>query len=107
MDRVTSYVEDNIGEIDTAREVAEIVNVSYETLRKRFRREQGIPLGEYIRQTRIDEARRLLIETDDPVYVICWKVGFSSDSSGIHSFRRHTGIPMEEYRQQYRDKEPE
>jgi transcriptional regulator GlxA family with amidase domain len=82
MKQVTSYVRENIGAIDTAQEVAEILDVSYETFRKRFRREQGIPIGEYIRQTRIDEARRLLIETDDPVYVVCWEVGFSSDSSG-------------------------
>lgn len=101
INRVTSHIEENVGDIETAREVAEIVDVSYETLRKQFRREVGIPIGTYIRQARIDEARRLLIETDDPVYVVCWKVGFSSDSNGIRAFKRETGRTMGEYRRRY------
>ena len=65
-----------------------------------------MPIGTYIRQTRIDEARRLLVETDDPVYVVCWNVGFSSDSSGIRAFKRETGLTMEAYRQEYREQKP-
>jgi len=107
IDRVTSYVEENVGEIDTAQEVAEVVDMSYEALRKRFRREMGTPLGKYIRQARIDEMKRLLIETDDPVYVVCWKVGYSSDSSGIRAFKRHTGMAMKEYRRRYREEHSE
>jgi AraC-like DNA-binding protein len=77
------------------------VDVAYETLRKRFRREMGVPIGQYLRQKRIDEARRFLLDTNDPVYVICWEVGFSSDSSGIRAFKRETGLTMEEYRHRH------
>jgi len=105
LDRITSYIEENIGDIASAQEVAEVVDVSYETLRKRFRREKGIPIGTYIRQKRIDEARRLLIKTEDPVYAVCWKVGFSSDSNGIRTFKRETGMTMGEYRRRYREEE--
>jgi len=107
IDRVTSHIEENIGDIETAREVTEIVNVSYEALRKRFRREIGMPLGKYIRQARIDEMKRLLIETDDPVYVVCWKVGYSSDSNGIRAFKRCTGMTMAEYQRLYREEHSE
>jgi len=102
IDRVTSHIKEHIGDLETAREVAEVVDVAYETLRKRFRREMSVPIGQYLRQQRIDKARRLLLDTDDPVYVICWKVGFSSDSSGIRAFKRETGMTMEEYRQRYK-----
>lgn len=103
IDRVTSHIEENVGDLDTAEEAAAVVDVSYETLRKRFRREMGVPLGKYIRQARIDEARRLLIETDKPVYVVCRKVGYANDSNGIRAFRRCTGMTMEEYRKKHRD----
>jgi len=103
IDRVTSHIEENIGDIETAREAAEVIDVSYEALRKRFRREIGMPIGQYIRQTRIDEAQRLLVETDDPVYVVCLTVGYSSDSSGIRAFKKATGMTMEAYRKQYQD----
>lgn len=101
IDRVTAYIQQNIEDIGTAKEVAQIVDVSYETLRKRFRQKVGMPIGKYMKQRRVDEARRLLIETDDPVYKVCRKVGYSSDSSGIRAFRRDMGITMGEYRRQY------
>lgn len=104
IDRVTSYIEENIGDIETTREVAEIVDVSYETLRKRFRREKGVPIGKYIRQVRVDVARRLLVETDKPVYMVCWEVGYSSDSNGIRTFKHRTGMTMGEYRRRYRER---
>ena len=107
IDRVTSYVNANIGDIETARAVGDIVDVSYETLRKRFRREMGVPIGKYVRQVRIDEARRLLVETDDPVYVVCWEVGFSTDSSGIRAFKRKTGMTIAEYRRQHKQRDSE
>lgn len=104
IDRVTSYIEKNIGDIGTAREVAEVVDVSYETLRKRFRRTVGVPIGKYIRQKRIDKARRLLLETDMLVYEVCRHVGYSSDTNGIRAFKREVGMTMEEYRQKYRER---
>ena len=104
IERVTSHIDENIGDIDTAEEVAAVVDVPYESLRKRFRREVERPLGTYIRQARIDDARRLLVETDDPVYVVCRKVGYANDSSGIRAFRQCTGMTMAEYRRRYRDK---
>ena len=61
----------------------------------------GVPIGKYVRQVRIDEARRLLVETDDPVYVVCRKVGYSSDSNGIRAFNRYVGLTMQEYRRSY------
>jgi len=99
LERVISYIDENIGDLDRARDIAEVVDVSYETLRKHFRREMGVPIGRYLRQKRIDEARRRLVETDEPVYVVCWKVGYSSDSSGIRAFRQVTGMTMEEYQE--------
>lgn len=105
IDRVASYVKENIGDVDTARVVAEVVDVSYETLRKRFRREMAVPIVQYLRQQRINEARRLLLETGDPVYTICLEVGFACDSSGIRAFKRETGMTMAAYRREYSKQE--
>jgi len=69
--RVLTYIDDHLSEIERARAVVEAVDVSYETLRKQFRKEVGIPPGAYIRQARIDKARRLLVETDEPILVVC------------------------------------
>ena len=42
IERVVSYIHDNVKDIETARDVAGVVDVSYETLRKRFRKEMGV-----------------------------------------------------------------
>jgi AraC-like DNA-binding protein len=99
--RVLAYIDDHLSEIEQAREVAEAVDVSYHTLRKQFRKQVGIPVGAYITRARVNEARRLLIETDNPVYVVCRKIGYSSDSNGIRAFKHCTGMTMGEYRRRY------
>lgn len=105
VERAINYIENHLAEVSGPRDVAAVIGVSYEALRKQFRREVGVPIGRYIRQVRIDRARQLLVETDDPVYVICREVGYSSDSSGIRAFKRVTGLTMDQYRRQYRDGE--
>lgn len=101
VDHARAYIANYLSDIRSPREVARALDVSYETLRKQFRKVVDVPIGQYIRQARIDQARQLLVETDDPVYVICREVGYSSDSSGI----RATGLTMDQYRRQYRDGE--
>jgi len=103
--RVRAYIDDHLSEIDGARDVLEAVDVSYSTIRKQFRREVGVTLGQYISRARTEEARRLLIETHDPVYVVCRNVGYSNDSNGIRAFRKHTGMTMGEYRRRYGEKD--
>jgi len=100
--RAITYINTHLAELDGPRDVADSVEVSYSTLRKQFRQEVGVTLGRYITQARVDRARRLLVETDMAVYVVCTQVGFSSDSLGIRIFKRHTGMTMGEYRREYR-----
>jgi len=103
--RAKRHIAEHLADIESPREVAAALDVSYETLRKQFRRAVGVPMGQYIQQARIDRARQLLIDTDDPVYVVCQNVGFASDTSGIRTFRRTTGWTMAQYRRRYRDGE--
>ena len=103
--RAKRHIAEHLADIESPREVAAALDVSYETLRKQFRRAVGVPMGRYIRQARVDRVRQLLIATDDPVHVVCHKVGFSSDSSGIRAFKRATGRTMAAYRRRYRDGE--
>jgi AraC-like DNA-binding protein len=103
--RAKRHIEQHLTHIESPREVAVALDVSYETLRKQFRRAVGVPMGQYIRQARVDRARKLLIATDDPVHVVCRRVGFASDTSGIRTFGRATGLTMAQYRRRYRDGE--
>jgi AraC family transcriptional regulator, transcriptional activator of pobA len=55
------------------------------------RRQTGRPLGEWIQQRRLAEARMLLAETDQPVGVIASSVGFADAGTFSRQFRRRHG----------------
>lgn len=46
-ERVKAYIDENVGDIEKANEMAGIVDVSYDTLRRRFRRAERVPVGAY------------------------------------------------------------
>ena len=70
-----SHIKHALPTIQSPRDVAEAIGVPYHTLRTRFRREIGTTLGRYIRRSRVDRARSLLVGTDEPVYAVCQRVG--------------------------------
>lgn len=101
VDAVIKYIDENLGNIQTLREIAETTDVSYQTLRKAFRREKGLTIRDYLRRKRIDEMRRLLLGTDEPVSKVSPRVGYSSDSSAIRAFQGATGMTIQQYRRRY------
>lgn len=56
-----------------------------------FHERFGMPFREYLQQRRLLTARQLLLETRDSVTEIAGRVGFSSVSYFIETFRRQTG----------------
>ena len=55
-------------------------------------------VGEHVRERRIEQARRLLVESDAPLFEIAARVGFADHSHFTRTFRRRFGIPPGEYR---------
>jgi len=101
---VESYVAEHLPKLGDPRDAAAAVDVSYEELCARFVRETGIPFRIYVRQARVDEARRLLLRTNVPVEKVCRRVGYSNERVGNQIFVQETGTSMEQYREQYRRK---
>jgi AraC family transcriptional activator of pobA len=62
----------------TVAEAAERVNMSPTYFCRRFKQVTGKTLVEYLQMLRINEAERLLVETDTPVTTIAELVGFGS-----------------------------
>lgn len=58
----------------------------------------SVGIAEHIRKLRMEEAKRLLKETDLPVYVISDKVGFHDYNYFCRIFKRMTGISAKKYR---------
>lgn len=85
--------------IGTTDDVARLIHASPETLRKEFRKVEGVCLHKYVTQVKVDMAKRLLLSTPLRCYEICDQVGFSGQESGGRTFKRVAGLSMAEYRQ--------
>lgn len=84
----------------TLAELAELSRLSIRQLTRGFRVSRGCSIGDYVANSRIDHAKRLLA-TDESVKAIAYTLGFSSPSSFCYAFRRATGDTPGQYRQRF------
>lgn len=72
--------------------------ISPSTVSTLFRRYDGRGANEYLAEKRIEEAMRLLRDTDLPLKDLAGRVGYYNVSSFIRRFRTETGLTPGEYR---------
>jgi AraC family transcriptional regulator len=71
--------------------------MSVRQLTRGFRASRGCSIGDYINQSRIDTAKRLL-GGEDSVKAIARAMGFASASSFSYAFRRGAGVTPRQFR---------
>ncbi len=98
---VKTTVDLHLREFKTIDSVADHMNVSRETLRKRFLRDERVSLSEYINRCKITAMKEYLSLTDVPCYFICYLYGYREDS-GAKVFKKLTGMTMAQYREKFR-----
>lgn len=79
--------------------LAKRLGLSGSTLRRRVREATGLPLHQYTRFLRLNEARRLLRHTDKPLAEIAGHLGFTDEYYFNREFSRLAGLPPGAYRQ--------
>lgn len=84
-------MEQSLQRPSPVRDIAARVSLSPRRLENLFRRELGVGPGEYFRQLRLQEARRLVTDTRHDLQTVALRTGFGSQSAFSHAFRRHYG----------------
>ncbi|HEX3324630.1 MAG TPA: helix-turn-helix domain-containing protein [Solirubrobacterales bacterium] len=77
-------------------------NVSPRTFARRFREETGSTPLQWLLYQRVQEARRLLEETDLAIDAVAWRAGFGTAASLRDHFRRVTATTPTAYRRSFR-----
>jgi transcriptional regulator GlxA family with amidase domain len=77
-------------------------SVSPRTFARRFREETGTTPLQWLLNQRVQEARRLLEETDLPIDAVAWRSGFGTAASLRDHFRRVTATTPSSYRRSFR-----
>lgn len=89
-------------QLDSNRQVpefAEVAGLSVSHFKTRFRDAVGTAPAEYFLGLRIDEAKRRLRETSQPVTRIAMDLGFASSQTFATAFHRLVGCPPSTHRQ--------
>ncbi|MFP3155871.1 AraC family transcriptional regulator [Lachnospiraceae bacterium ZAX-1] len=92
------YIIKNISVPIKVGDVAEFIGLNAEYLSRRFRKETGVPIPQYIIQAKMDEAVMLLSHTSKPIAVIASLLGFPSQSKFTTVFKRSMGTTPDHYR---------
>ncbi len=72
------------------------------SLKRRFKSATGKSLIEQIQNLRVEEAKRMLESTSDPVDEICFEVGYEETAFFRRLFKRLTGLTPSQYRRMFK-----
>ena len=86
----------------TLDDLAGAAGLSPNHLLRTFKQAFGQTPHQYLTERRLERARQLLAETNQPVTEICLSVGFASLGAFSWLFRRRVGVSPAEYRRQTR-----
>ncbi|MGY0220042.1 helix-turn-helix domain-containing protein [Endozoicomonadaceae bacterium StTr2] len=100
LELLQEYIRANLERSLPVSELAAMSCMSASRLHEVFRERIGKTPHQYIIAQRLDQARRLLVETVDPVSEIAHRCGFSSQSALSHAMKKYLGITPLSYRKQ-------
>jgi len=88
----------------TVMDIATSLNVSYRHLARIYKVERGMTVIERLTYIRVENAKKALIETDQPIKQIAIEAGFSNEYYFATLFKKNTGFTPSEYRRRYQVK---
>ena len=98
--KAISFIHKNYAYQITLNDLAQCLNMNAQYFCRLFKNAAGKTPMEYLKEYRLGQAKRLLLETGDSILEICMQVGFESPSYFIQQFRFLYGTTPREYRKQ-------
>lgn len=96
--RCCNYIEMNIDRNIRAQDLAELVGYTPGYITKRFHKETGFGISDYVKLAKIERAKILLSTTDQSIQAISDQLGFTTRNYFTRSFRDVTGMTPKEFR---------
>lgn len=96
--KIKSFIKDNYKDNISRKDIAYYVSLNPAYLSRFFKKETGQTLTEYITKLRLNEAKRLLTETDLTITLIAEKIGYKNYSYFSKIFKERYGITPNDYK---------
>lgn len=82
------------------QEISDALNISYRHIARIFKRDTGQTIIEKLNEIRIEEAKKLILNTNMLIHTIAYQTGFKNEFYFANIFKRHTGLAPSQYRMQ-------
>ena len=92
------YLEKNYQENINLNKISNYVSLSKNYFCNIFKKETGITIWDYLIRIRMEEAKRMLLDTDQKTYEISERVGYDDPSYFGRLFKKYTGFTPIEFR---------
>lgn len=102
MEAALAYIRENYAKDLNMAMVSNHICMNYSLFSTAFKEYTGVNFVNYLKDIRIAEAKRLLIQTDDKVAEIAKQVGFENDKHFMKSFKAVCGVSPSEFRRDYK-----
>lgn len=96
--QIRAYIDNHYRERINLATFSEMFFVCKEHLAKSFKKTYGVSIYQYLIQTRMDNAVRLLVNSQDTIESIAQMVGYSDADSFCKSFKKHFSMLPSQYR---------
>ncbi len=96
--RCCNYIEMNIDRNIRSRELADLVGYTPGYITKRFHKETGFGISDYVKLARIERAKILLATSDQSIQNISDQLGFTTRNYFTRCFRDVTGMTPKKFR---------
>lgn len=92
------YIQKNYQKDLNMAMVSNYVSMNYSLFSLTFKQYTGVNFVNYLKKLRIEEAKRLLEQTDEKIIDISRMVGYDNEKHFMKVFKNHTGISPSQYR---------
>lgn len=99
---VIKVIQQNLSVGIPLEEIAQKCNMSYENLRKKFRKVFGCSIKDYIIEQRITAAKSMLINENLSINEVAFKLGYCDSFALCKQFRTKTGIYPAKFVSEYK-----
>ena len=96
-----AWVRENYRVSSPVEEMAQRSGLSETSFKRRFRTATGFSPLQYVHRIRIEEAKRLLEQSEMPVDEVGWQVGYADPAFFRRLFRRMTRLTPSAYRKKF------
>lgn len=105
VENIIDYINNNFRNINNVEDIAGGIFISSSYARKIFKQKMNMTIFEYLTNVKIDEARRLLCETNAKTDDVAYMLGYKSTSHFKSVFKKYVGQSPSDFRDRIKEHE--